>query len=105
MDLEVYWLELAENKLKDIYDYYLITANKRVAKKLVNGIVEMTMGIGKFLEIGQVEIGLKHRKQEFKYLVSKNYKVIYWINHDLNRIEVANIFDTRQDPNKISETK
>jgi plasmid stabilization system protein ParE len=33
MELEVYWLELAENKLEDIYNYYSIKANKRVAEK------------------------------------------------------------------------
>ena len=33
MELEVYWLELAENKLEDIYGYYLIKANKSVAEK------------------------------------------------------------------------
>lgn len=105
MDLKVYWLELAENKLKDIYDYYSIKANKRVAKKLVNGIVDVTIGIEKFPEIGQIEVGLGHIKQEFRYLVFKSYKIIYWINYDFNRIEVANVFDTRQDPKKIAETK
>jgi plasmid stabilization system protein ParE len=71
MELEIYWLELAENKLKNIYDYYSIKANKRVARKLVNGIVDMTIGIEKFPEIGQIEIGLEHRKQAFRYLTFK----------------------------------
>lgn len=103
MDLEVYWLELAESKLEDIYSYYSIKVNKRVAAKLVNAIVDATIGIEKQPEIGQVEASLKHRKQEFRYLVFKNYKIIYWINYDFNRIEIANIFDTRQDPEKINE--
>lgn len=105
MEIEVYWLELAENKLEDIYGYYLIKVNKKVAKKLVNGIVDSTIGIEKQPEIGQVEISLKHRKQEFRYLVFKNYKIVYWINYDFNRIETANVFDTRQDPEKINEIK
>lgn len=105
MEIEVYWLELAENKLEDIYGYYLIKVNKKVAKKLVNGIVDSTIGIEKQPEIGQVEISLKHRKQEFRYLVFKNYKIVYWINYDFNRIEIANVFDTRQDPEKINEIK
>lgn len=45
MELEVYWLELAENKLEDIYGYYSIKASKRVAEKLINGIVDTTIGI------------------------------------------------------------
>lgn len=103
MELEVYWLTFAENKLEDIFGYYLVKANKKVAQKLVDGIVETTIGIEKQPEIGQIEISLKHRKEEFRYLVFKNYKIIYWINYDFNRIEIANIFDTRQDPNKLNQ--
>lgn len=105
MELEVYWLELAENKLEDIFGYYSLKASKKVAEKLINGIVDTTIGIEKQPEIGPVEISLKHKKQEFRYLVFKNYKIVYWINYDFNRIEIANVFDTRQDPEKINETK
>ena len=105
MELEVYWLELAENKLEDIYNYYLIKASKRDAENLVNGIVDSTIGIEKQPEIGQVENSLQHRKQEFRYLVFKNYKIVYWINYNFRRIEIVNVFDTRQDPGKINETK
>jgi plasmid stabilization system protein ParE len=45
MELEVYWLELAENKLEDIYSYYSVKASKRVAKEVVNGIINSTIGI------------------------------------------------------------
>jgi hypothetical protein len=31
--------------------------------------------------------------------------IVYWINSDSNRIEIANIFDCRQDPDNIQETK
>lgn len=105
MELEVYWLEFAENKLEDIYGYYSIKASKRVAENLINGIVDATIGIEKQPEIGQIEIKLKQKKQEFRYLVFKNYKIVYWINYDFNRIEIVNVFDTRQDPEKINEIK
>lgn len=105
MELEVYWLELAENKLEDIYCYYSVKANERVAKKLINGIVDSTISLEKQPEIGQIEINLTHRKQEFRYLVFKNYKIVYWVNLDFNRIEIANVFDTRQEPQKLNETK
>ena len=105
MELEVYWLELAESKLEDIYSYYLIKANKKTALNLINGIIDSTIGIEKQPEIGQLEISLNHRKQEFRYLVYKNYKIVYWINYNYKRIEIANVFDTRQNPEKILETK
>ncbi|MEX2380400.1 MAG: type II toxin-antitoxin system RelE/ParE family toxin [Vicingaceae bacterium] len=105
MELEVYWLDLAEVKLEDIYSYYSLKASKKVAQKLVNGIIDATIGIEKFPEKGQVEFNLNDRKQEFRYLVFKYYKIVYWINYDAKRIEIANVFDTRQDPEKINKTK
>ncbi|MGX1024833.1 hypothetical protein [Flavobacterium sp. CS20] len=37
MELEVYWLDLAEHKLVAIYEYYSIKANKKIAEKLITG--------------------------------------------------------------------
>lgn len=45
MKLEVYWLQLAEDKLDDIYSYYSIKAGNIVAQKLINGIIDTTIGI------------------------------------------------------------
>ncbi|MFV0530435.1 MAG: type II toxin-antitoxin system RelE/ParE family toxin [Flavobacteriales bacterium] len=105
MELEVYWLELAENKLEDIYSYYSIKASEKIAQKLINGIVDRTIGLEKQPKKGAVELTLKHKEQEFRYLIFKNYKIIYWINYEFGRIEIANVFDTRQDPEKLNETK
>jgi plasmid stabilization system protein ParE len=104
MELEIFWLQLAEDKLEDIYRYYRNKAGKRTAKRIVYGIIDKTVGLGKQPETGQVEINLAHRKIEYRYLVYTNYKIVYWINSSSNRIEIANIFDTRQDPTKIFKT-
>lgn len=71
MGLEVYWLQLAEDQLADIYTYYKIKAGKSTAQKLIIGIVETTINLENQPEIGQVELGLSNRKQEFRYLVFK----------------------------------
>ncbi|MEM6719529.1 MAG: type II toxin-antitoxin system RelE/ParE family toxin [Bacteroidota bacterium] len=103
MELDVYWSELAKKKLKNIYDYYSLKANRKVAQKLINGIVDATIGIEAHPEMGQVEINLEHRKQEFRYLVFRDYKIIYWINSEYKRIEIANVFATKQNPKKMDE--
>ncbi len=56
MELKVFWLQLAEDKLDDIYRYYRIKAGKRTAKKIVNGIADITIGLAKQPEMVQVEI-------------------------------------------------
>ena len=103
MDLTVHWTQLAENKLEDIFNYYKITANSRIARKLIQEIVSKTEGLGKHPGMGQKEGLLKGRSQDFRYLVYKNYKIIYWINELENRVDIANVFDCRQSPEKIIE--
>ena len=105
MGLEVYWLQLAEDKLKDIYSYYRVKAGKKNAQKLINGIIDSTIDLEKHPEVGQIEVSLKERKPEFRYLIFKSYKIIYRINYNSNSIEIANVFDVRQNPEKIEETE
>lgn len=77
MELVVYWLEFAENKLEDIYSYYSVKASEKIALKLVNDIVDKTIGLEKHPKKGAVELSLIYREQEFRYLIFKNYKIIY----------------------------
>jgi len=72
---------------------------------LVNGIVDTTIDLNKNPQIGQIEVLLKDRFQEFRYLIYKNYKIIYWINENKNRIEIVNVFDCRQNPIMIERTE
>lgn len=105
MGLEVYWLQLAEDKLTDIYNYYRFKAGRKIAQNLINGIVDSTINLENHPEIGQIETSLKNRKPQFRYLIFKNYKIIYRIDYNSNKIEVANVFDVRQNPEKMEETK
>jgi len=103
MELTVYWSQLAEDKLDDIFNYYKIKANKSTAQKLINGIVDATIDLDKNPLVGQKEPLLVDKIHEFRYLVYKNYKIIYWINKQYRRIEIANVFDCRQNPVKINK--
>lgn len=105
MELTVSWTQLAEDKLDDIFSYYKTRAGVHVTRKLVNGIVDTTINLHKSPYIGQKEKLLANRPQEFRYLVYKSYKIIYWIDAPRKRIEIANIFDCRQNPVKMSEVE
>lgn len=105
MELEIFWSHFAEDKLKEIFEYYKLKAGIKVATKIANQIVDCTINLDKNPRIGTIEELLKDRKQEFRYLVSTNYKIIYYINFETKRIVIANVFDCRQNPEKIEETK
>jgi len=105
MELSIFWTQFAEDKLKDIFDYYKVKAGLKTAKKIIREIVDITNQLEKHPEIGTIEELLIHRPQKFSFLVSSNYKIIYYINYIKQRIVIANIFDVRQNPIKINETQ
>ncbi len=53
MELTVYWTQFAENKLDNIFNFYRSKAGFHVAQKLINGIVDTTIGLDKNPFIGQ----------------------------------------------------
>ena len=105
MELKIYWTQFTEKELQKIFEYQRKKASYRVARLLIDGIYNETQKLKKQPKIGQVEELLKDRKQDFRYLVFKNYKIIYWINTQQNWIELNDVFDTRQNPIKITRTK
>jgi len=104
MGLTVYWTQFAEDKLEDIYTYHKYKAGKRTANKLVNELVDVTLDLDQNPHIGQKEEFLSNRLQEFRYVVYKNYKIIYWIDIPNKMLLISNVFDTRQNPLKINRT-
>lgn len=43
MGLEILWSQFAEDKLYDIFHYYKFKAGIKIAKKIVNEIVDKTL--------------------------------------------------------------
>lgn len=55
MDLTVYWTQIAENKLNDIFEYYKWNVGVRVAQQLINGIIDTSLALDKNAYGGQKE--------------------------------------------------
>lgn len=105
MELKIYWTDFSKNELRKIFDYYKEKASINVARKLVVGIIKETLKLKKQPRIGQIEEYLENSSKEYRYLVYKNYKIIYWINNESNTVEVFDVFDSRQSPTKLKRTK
>ncbi len=105
MELKVFWTDFAKSELKNIFDYHKEKVSVKIAQQIVEQIVLTANELKSFPEIGAVEELLKNRPESFRYIISTNYKVIYWINRDKERIEIVDVFDTRQSPIKITRKK
>ena len=100
---KILWIDFAINQLKDIFDYHLVKASPIVAQRLVQKIIDATIILENNPKSRRKEELLLNRPQEFRFVVVKNYKIIYWIDYEFNIINIATIFDTRQNPKKISK--
>lgn len=105
MELKIFWTDFAKDELKKNFKYLKENASLRVAKNENSKIVLATLRLKRLPEIGQIEPMLKNRVNEFRYLVHQTYKIIYWINYEENRVEIMDVFDTHQHPEKIKRTK
>jgi len=105
MIFKIIWSEFAGTQLDEIYEYYKDKASTKVAKKLVRGIINEPKKLIKSPLIGQKEELLKQRETEYRYLIFKNYKLIYSVDNQNGYIKIADVFDTRQNPIKITRTK
>jgi toxin ParE1/3/4 len=105
MGFKIVWSKFAETQLDEIYEYYETKASARIAKKLLKDIINEPNKLMKAPTIGQVEELLKDRKECYRYLVFKNYKIIYSIEEEAGLIKIADIFNTRLNPTKIARSK
>ena len=105
MGLKIYWTDFSKHELQKIFSYYQENASLKVARKIVIGIENKTTILRSHPNTGQREELLKDRFQDFRYLIFKNYKIIYWTNTKKNRIEITDVFDTRQNPVKLLNHK
>ena len=101
----ILWTDFAINQLKDIFDYHLIKASPNIAQRLIQKIIDATIILENNPKSGRKEELLEDRPQEFRFIIVKNYKIIYWIDYEVNIIFISIIFDTRQNPKKISKAE
>ncbi|PQJ79137.1 type II toxin-antitoxin system RelE/ParE family toxin [Polaribacter porphyrae] len=105
MEFEIVWSDFAETQLDEIYNYYKNKASKSVATKLLRGIIQEPNKLIKSSLIGQKEELLKQRENVYRYLIFKNYKIIYSVDNEKRFIKIVDVFDTRQNPPKLKRTK
>ena len=101
MEIRIEWSELSEKQLKDIFDYYSFAASPRIARKIVDRILERVSILETNTLVGPKEELLVEYSEDFRYLVESNYKILYWIKGNL--IPIESVFECRQNPENIKK--
>lgn len=105
MKLKIIWSKFAENQLDKIYNYYEKKATAKIAEKIIREILIVSNKLSNSPLIGPEEELLRKRKKDYRYLVIRNYKIIYFLDKENKSVNITDIFDTRQNPVKIKRTK
>lgn len=104
MAISVFWTDFAKSELEKIFQYLKQNAGLEIAKNENKKIVQASLKLTNQPEIGQIEPMLIGRSGEFRYLLHQRYKIIYWINKEQNRVEIMDVFETHQFPDKLKRT-
>lgn len=101
---EIIWSHHAENELDKIFVYYAEVASVSIAKNLIQNIISEPNKLRTNPQLGQCEEWLVHRSSEYRYLVFKQFKLIYSVDFKRKWIKIADVFDSRQNPQKMKRT-
>jgi len=101
MKFKIIWSSFAEEQIDEIFEYYKTEASPKIAKNLTSNLIKSAEILSDNPYVGQVEELLIERAGKYRYLVYKNYKIIYSIDAENQFIKIADVFDTRQNPIKI----
>lgn len=82
------------------FEYYLNVAGSKIATKIITQIIISADILKNDPELGQVELMLENKTIRYRYIVQGNYKIIYSVDKENNFIQIADVFDTRQNPTK-----
>lgn len=106
MEYQIIWSEFSEQQIDEIFDYYEQQSKSYdVALNIITKILLAPDILIHHPKIGQKESSLANRNIEYHYIVESNYKIIYSIDDENKLIKVTDVFDTRQNPDKIERKK
>ena len=95
--MKILWLELAEEDVESIYQFYAKDKSIKAANRIYNDILDATDSLADFPQMASIEPELSDDGEEFRSLVvRKHFKIIYFIESD--SIYIAAVWDCRQNP-------
>lgn len=98
--MKVFWTKFAMNSLNDIFSYHKENASIVVSDNIKENILSGSRQLVKQPFSGSIEPLLIELKEEHRYIIRGNYKIIYKIKQ--KKVYITDIFDTRQDPDKLN---
>ncbi len=94
---KIIWTDAAKEDLKDIFNF--------IKKKTLQGAKNVIYDIRN----APKSVHFSHQNEKERYnnkyqrIIVRNYKILYRIDNQKNELIIAAVFDTRQNPEKLSD--
>ncbi|MFK7937698.1 MAG: type II toxin-antitoxin system RelE/ParE family toxin [Saprospiraceae bacterium] len=97
---QVVWSFAASEDLADLHAYIELDS-PTAADRVIDILLELGDSLTTYPYRHPIEELLQDAPLEFRFLPKWNYKIIYHVEEAQQRVIIARIFDTRQDPSKL----
>lgn len=97
--MKIVYTEQAINSLEDALDFLAPKVSQKTLSEIRNRILNAADSLMQHPFKGQKEPNLKHLSLGHRRLIEGHYKIIYRISEEY--IYITDVFDSRQDPNKM----
>lgn len=99
--MKIVFSSKATDELFAIREYFKDVGRDKYGKTLTRKIVEKASSLKSFPNLGKVDETMNEYGFEHRFLIEGNYKILYRVQGD--EIRIVKVFDTRQDPEKMTE--
>ena len=94
---KVIWSPAAENDIETILDYLQLNWNERIINRFINKVDD---NVSLILEEPKIFPIINQELQIRKSVISKHNTLYYRVKEET--LEIIRLFDSRQDPNKLT---
>lgn len=102
MEFNIILTGFAESQIEELFNCIEKTTQRKNASRIVQELAQAMSKLALNPYMGQKEQLLENRKVVYRYILFKNFKIIYSVDKKNTIVYVVDIFDTRQNPNKIT---
>lgn len=100
MVVSIIWLPVAQKHLKHIF-VFIRKKSEQAAIKILNEIIDATEALIHFPQLGCIELSLEDCSKTYRFLVVRNYKIIYYTER--NVVYIAAVWDCRQNTSRLKQ--
>jgi len=97
--MKIRFTQYSKGCLQDIYENYKDKGASKYGRTIRSKIILKSLKLKEFPSLGRIEENLENMGFGHRFLVEGDYKIIYKIVG--SEIIITDIFDTRQDPDKM----